>query len=333
VALHVVVVETNAALPAAPFVQQEAELFAPGVTVVYPGGRFGYNSFLAAGYAACAGSPARQLLILNNDVVLFGSGFLQQLQAGLRVVDSVSPLGLREAQWGLVDRTQALDVNFDINKALCGWCLMFDKRILAAARFEAYFPPHLVWYGQDEHYAATLAAHGFRHGQVTAAKALHLQASSHRFLGHTLAPPTDRGGLLQALGIRHKRCAHVGAEADGIASEILALEPALLLLAGSRAAAGAALAADPRVQFADAADAADVGFEFVYVEPRAAERGLAAGLHSWWPRLRPGGWLAGSDHRKGDVSAALEVFCAEHAVRLAFVTPDASASWAIQVPV
>src|SRR5262249_5380362 len=155
-------------------------------------GRFSYNAFLRAGYDACAQSPARYFMVLNNDVTLFAHGFLEQMVLGLGSMDSVSPLGLREAQWGLVDRTVAVDINYDINRAVCGWCLMFDKKILASAPFETYFPSEFIWYGQDEHYAETLRAFGYRHGLVTAARAPHLQRSSHHLLGETLAAPANR---------------------------------------------------------------------------------------------------------------------------------------------
>ena len=191
VPVRIVVVETNARLRSEEFTRDDAELFATGVEVVCPGTRFGYNEFVQAGYRAHAGSAARCFMVLNNDVVLFATGFLREMLGGLAHVPSVSPLGLREAQWGLVDRTLAIDINYDVDRAMCGWCLMFDKSILAAVPFEALFPRQWAWYGQDQAYAAALQAHGLAHGLVTAARALHLQASSHHLLDVASGEPVD----------------------------------------------------------------------------------------------------------------------------------------------
>jgi tetratricopeptide (TPR) repeat protein len=191
VPVRIVVVETNATLRSAEFTRYDPQLFAADVEVVFPRTRFGYNEFVQAGYRVCSGSHARYFMVLNNDVVLFGTGFLRQMLSGLKRIPSVSPLGLREAQWGLVDRSVPLDINYDIDRAVCGWCLMFDKSILATVPFDALFPSEWTWYGQDQAYAAALQAHGLAHGLVTAARALHLQASSH----HLLAESSGNSGI------------------------------------------------------------------------------------------------------------------------------------------
>jgi hypothetical protein len=182
VPVRIVVVETNVNLRTEEFTRDDAALFGADVKVVCPGTRFGYNEFVQAGHRACGESDARYFMVLNNDVVLFGTGFLRRMLGGLARVPSVSPLGLREAQWGLVERSVPLDINYDVNRAVCGWCLMFDKSILATVPFDVLFPRQWAWYGQDQAYAAALQAHGLAHGLVTAARALHLQASSHHLL-------------------------------------------------------------------------------------------------------------------------------------------------------
>jgi GT2 family glycosyltransferase len=359
VPVHVVVVETNAQLRAEPFTKTDDELFGPRVDVVYPGGKFAYNAFLQVGYEACAGSPAQYFMVLNNDVILFGSGFLRQMLAGLESVPSVSPQGMREALWGLIDVSVSVDVNYDINRALCGWCLMFDKRILASAPFEAYFPRDYLWYGQDEHYAATLQAHGHRHGLVTRALALHLQSSSQHLLGETLAAPASRVDMLRAIGIRHKRCAAVGVARGAFAREILALDPARLVLVdqwqqdadghhdrnGSDAECEAwyqevkrGIGRSDRVEIirsscvAAAAQVADRCLDFVYLDVLHSEEAVGMGVRAWWRTVKPGGWVTGHHYQVGAVQRAVAAVCAEQRVSLAFVTRDENPTWAIQVP-
>jgi GT2 family glycosyltransferase len=362
VAFRVVVVETNERLRDEPFTAADEELFGRAVEVVTPGGRFGYNAFLQAGFGACAGSPARYFMVLNNDVVLFSDGFLRELLGGLRSVESVSPFGLREARWGHIDPKVALNIDFDVNRALCGWCLMFDRRILETTPIATLFPSDIVWYEQDVHYGEVLRELGFRHGLVTAARAIHLQSASHRYLGQTLAPPADRVALLHTIPIRHKRCVEVGVARGEFAREILAMQPASLLLVDpwrhqDEAAYGddpcnvgnptfdawhreveASLGANDRVTIAREPSLAaveriaDGTLDFVYLDANHRERSVADDMRAWWPKVRPGGWLTGHDFQLDSVRRAVTAFCAERGVELAFLTRDELPSWAIQVP-
>lgn len=190
---NVVVVETNADLEREPFAGEP--LFGPDVTVVFPGGPFRYNAFLRAGFDALEDSTAQDLLILNNDVVLFGQGFLDVMSEALDSVDSVSPLGLREATWSGVDLEERLIAGYNVNTVLHGWCVMFDQAILNVVRFETLFPPEFTFYWQDIEYGRVLEAHGFTHALVPAAKAVHLSRGSHHLLdrpaGETV-PPSPR---------------------------------------------------------------------------------------------------------------------------------------------
>ena len=362
VPLHVVVVETNEGLRGEAFTAADGELFGRGVEVVTPGGRFAYNTFLRAGFAACAASPARYFMALNNDVVLFSHGFLRALLSGLESVVSVSPFGLREERWGHVDPSVPLTVDYDVNRALCGWCLMFDKRILATIPLAELFPGEIVWYEQDVHYGQVLHAHGLRHGLVAAARAIHLQSVSHRYLGQTLASPADRVAMLHTIPIRRKRCAEVGVARGEFAGEILAMQPAALLLvdpwrhqdddvypddpcnvSNPRFEAWyeevrSTLGRSERVTIARetsleaAARVAPGTLDFVYIDAIHTEAAVGADMRAWWPTLRPGGWLTGHDYQMESVRRAVAAFCAEAGVALGFVTLDELPSWAIQVP-
>jgi GT2 family glycosyltransferase len=301
---RIVVVETHAGLRDEPYA--EAALFGPDVEVVMPGGRFAYNRFVQAGLVRTADGPAPYAMILNNDVTLFAPGFLRAMLAGLQQVPSVSPLGYREAQWGLVDRTRALDVNYDVNRALCGWCVMFDRAILDVVPAGELFPASCLWYGQDEAYGEALRRHDLAHGLVTSARALHLQSRSHAWLGETLDAPADRADVHRTLGVRGKRCAVVGDEGEVIARELAAFQPASVV----RADAGAA-----------AVD--DSSLDLVWLD------GDGVALDAWWPKLRPGGWLFGACRDASGVAPIVEAFARERALRVAFVTRDTRA-WAIQ---
>jgi GT2 family glycosyltransferase len=361
VPFRVVVVETNERLRDEPFTADDEELFGRGVEVVTPGGRFAYNIFLCAGFAECVNSPARYFMALNNDVALFSDGFLRALLGGLAEVDSVSPFGLREERWGLVDPGVPLTVNVDVNRALCGWCFMFDKRILETVPLATLFPEEIVWYEQDVHYGEVLRDHGFRHGLVAAARAIHLRSASHRYLGQTLAAPADRAAMLRTIPIRHKRCVEVGVARGEFAREILAMQPAWLLLVDPwrhqdeavyprdlcnvtdgrfeewYEEVATTLGASERVAIArttslEAARAvADGSLDFVYIDAIHTESAVAADMRAWWPKLRAGGWLTGHDYQFESVRSAVAGFCAEHGVPLAFVTRDELPTWAIQV--
>ncbi|MEO8484900.1 MAG: glycosyltransferase [Betaproteobacteria bacterium] len=311
---RVVVVETHGGLRDEPWTGADAELFGAEVEVVVPGGRFGYNRHVLAGMARFAGSPSPYAMVLNNDVTLFAPGFLRAMLDGLQQVPSVSPLGYREALWGLVDRSVPVDANHDINRAVCGWCLMFDRAILDTLPLDALFPPSFLWYGQDEAYAAALARHGFAHGLVTSARALHLQSRSHGFLGETLDAPADRAEVHRTLGVRRKRCAVVGADAEGIANELAAYEPASVVRAN-----GCASEAD------------DHSLDLVWIDGVDTDQDIGATLRACWPKVRIGGWVAGTGYDSRAVKSAVDAFLQETGLRLAFVTRDAHPAWAMQV--
>ncbi len=191
VAARIVVVETNDAVADEPFAS--TPLFGNDVTVVLPGRPFGYNAFLRAGYEVLAESSASYLLLLNNDVVLFEDGFLEQLVQALSTFHSVSPLGLREATWSGIDVTVPTIEGFDVNTVLHGWCVMLDKQLFEVADFDSLFPASYTFYGQDVHYGRVLAAHGSKHALVTGARALHLGRSSHHLLDRPASETYDRG--------------------------------------------------------------------------------------------------------------------------------------------
>ena len=359
---RVYVVETNEVLRDEGFTTGDAELFAPDVTVVIPGGRFGYNAFLQAGFEATAGSEARYFMVLNNDVALFSEGFLRDLLGGLESADSVSPFDLREERWGLIDPTVPLTYGFEIHRTLAGWCLMFDKRILEKVSFADLFPSELVWYEQDIRYGEVLREHGFRHVLVSAARTIHLGSVSRRYLGLTLAAPKDRVAMLHTIPIRHTNCAEVGVARGEFAREILSMQPASLLLVDPwrhqdesvypddpcnvsdacfeewyREVVGT-LGASERVTIlrepspGAARHVEDAALDFVYIDAIHTRAAVESDMRAWWPKLRPGGWLAGHDYQIETVRAAVERFCKERHVPLGFVTAEEPGSWAIQVP-
>jgi GT2 family glycosyltransferase len=288
---RVIVVETNDRLQDEPFTEGVDELFARDVVVVQPGGRFAYNSFLRAGLDACAENPAPHVLVLNNDVVAFGRGFLSTMLDGLDEADSVSPLGLREARWWRPPEVPGVVRDDRVSFGLSGWCILFTRRIFDAAAPERYFPAELVWYDQDTHYADVLRSHGLRHGVVPAARALHLGSASHGLLGETLALPGDLPRLMQALGIRHLRCLVVGGDVTLIES-LRGHGPAMLEVVSADAAGPGAA---PGLVF-DRIVLADVDVLDADV------------LQQWWSRLTPSGWLIGRCQDPATTRAALSGF-------------------------
>ena len=304
VPLRIVVVETNAALADETFVADRDAPYGPGVEIVMPGGRFGYNAYAQAGFAHHAGDPARYRLLLNNDVVLFVDGFLRTMIGGLAHVGSVSPLGLREAKWNGVDRAIPLVVNYHVNSALTGWCLMFDCEATAAIPLEELLPRDRLWYGADLAYAAALERHGVRHGLVTAARALHLGQRSHALLGRTIDAPADFADAIDSLPVRHCPCGVFGKSRASTVAAIRAYGPASLV-EGDSPGSGLAPA-----RLALALLATD------------APARLATALARLWPAIAPGGWLLVGAQDRPPVAAALAAFLHARGAARAFVTRD-----------
>ena len=358
VPMNVIVVETNTDLQEEPFAADP--LFGPYVQVVFPGRPFGYNDFLNEG-AAKFSTSAHHALLLNNDVVLFRQNFIREMLKGLECAASVSPVGVREATWGLVDFNKPVDFGFDINKHLSGWAIMFDKAILSYTSFNELFPRELSWAHQETYYGSQLKRRGLKHALVTAARALHLQRQSHTLREGFIKPPENRDEMLDRLEIKDGVCAEIGVFEGTYSLQILSRNPKSLLLVdpwlnqpesvykdGCNVAQNVMdnlcnsvaikFKADNRVSIKramslDAAvEAADASLDFVYVDGNHSKAAVYADLEAWLPKVKTGKYLAGHDFQLLDVQEAVHEFLKKHPeVHMLFVTPEAIPSWALQV--
>jgi GT2 family glycosyltransferase len=394
VGMRFVVVETNKSLPDADFVKADkGQLFGPQIEVCFPNEDFGFNKYLNFGYKHLmeTGTTSKYIAVMNNDVILFNKGFMSHMINGLKSVSSASPLGLREATWGLVNRSVPIDENYDINRSVNGWFLMFNTSILNAIPFEALFPTQFTWYGGDIHYAETLAKCGYKHGLVNAAQALHLQRQSHSLRSdepHGLdirkllvvdgkgkemvdvtdqfsfstgkIAPADRVEMLHLLGLKGKRCVEIGVERGHYSKEILAQNPSSLMLIDpwchqdesvypndtSNVSNDEAekrfqevqqtLGGDRRVTVCRAfsvraaALVPDESVDFVYIDAIHTKTAVLEDMYTWWPKVKPGGWLCGHDYHMSGVIDAVGEFLAKNNLKLEFVTKEESCSWAIK---
>lgn len=360
VSMRFVVVETNINLKEER--KTEQDLFGPDVEVCFPGGTFGFNKYLQAGFNHIKemNDPAKYLVVMNNDVVLFNPGFMSHMINGLKSVTSASPLGLREATWGLVNRNVPIDENYDINKSVNGWFLMFDRRILNALPFEKLFPAEFTWYNGDIHYAKQLELCGYKHGLINAAQALHLQKQSHQLRETGYSSPSDRDAMLSVIGINGKKCVEVGVERGHYSQKILAQNPASLILVDpwchqdekvypndtSNVDNDEAerrfqevmqtVGKDPRVVVnrAFSVQAAklheDNSLDFVYIDAIHTRDAAFEDMCTWWPKVKSGGWLCGHDYQFQGVIDAVKDFTTKENLKLTFVTQEGAPSWAIK---
>ena len=314
VPMRIVVVETNEHLRDEPFVADEGALFGGGVTVVHPGRDFAYNTFLRAGLATLDVDAAPAVLVLNNDIDAFSEGFVEELLGALDVVDSASPLGVREGLWWQPPGDAAVVVDDHVSRGLVGWCILVRRDVLDEVGAEVCFPDDLVWYEQDTRYAEVLRANGRRHGVARRARALHLQSASHALLGESLALPSSVPEILRALGLRGLRCVVSGGD-DELVSWVRSYQPGELVLAGVDAGAGHGAPFD-RVVVLDGGGTIDAGT-----------------LLGWWALVRPAGWLVGRHPDGAAVCAALEGFRAATGVASSVRRgADVATHWALQAP-
>lgn len=173
---NLVVVETNTAESLRAFSEGGAP-FDDRCTVIHPNRQFNYNEFLQLGFQRLAGSDAQYLLIANNDVI-FGPGFARALIEGLGQFDSVSPWCPKFHQ-RFFNRVQPFHPGYRTSRELCGWALMFQKKLLRKISFEAMFPRDFSFWFQDNYYAHQLRRHGLWHALVSAAEVEHLFEQSH----------------------------------------------------------------------------------------------------------------------------------------------------------
>ena len=183
---NVVVVETNS--PEAMRAFSSGPLFDDDCRVVFPQREFNYNEFLQIGFQQLDESAADYLLIANNDVV-FEEHFAAALIKGLSFFDSVSPWCPRYHE-RLFDSSSPYHAGYRVRHEVCGWAIMFHKRLLRRVAFEDLFPRDFAFWFQDDYYAHQLAHVGARHALVTAARVAHLFEQSHN-----LIDPERRGPL------------------------------------------------------------------------------------------------------------------------------------------
>ena len=360
--MRFVVVETNTNLRNE---QTEEQLFGPDVEVCFPGGEFGFNKYIQAGFnhlKEIQNDPAKYLVVMNNDVTLFNPGFMSHMINGLKSVTSASPLGLREATWGLVNRNVPIDENYDINRSVNGWFLMFDKKILNALSIDKLFPAKFTWYDGDIYYAQQLEKCGYKHGLINAAQALHLQKQSHQLRETGYHPPADRNEMLKVIGIKGKRCAEIGVEQGHFATAIAAGDPSSLLLVDPwchqdpliypdssnvgdvRAEkffqeVQQSLGKDPRVTICRTFSVqaskmvADGSLDFVYIDAIHTKEAVLEDMACWLPKVAVGGWLCGHDYQYPQVADAVKDFCTKEGIKLSFVTQEngPATSWGIKV--
>ena len=379
VGMRFCVVETNLELPGEPFVQgDKGKLFGPDVEICYPSGTFGFNKNLKAGFdrlqeeeqlirrQGIQGVPSKYVVLMNNDVTLFNPGFMGHMLEGMKSVASASPLGLREATWGLVDRSVPIDENYDINRAVNGWFLMLDKKVLNALPFEKLFPPEFTWYGGDIHYAQQLEKCGYRHGMINAAQALHLQKQSHLLRTATgFPPPADRNAMLKALNLKGKACVEVGVLYGTFAELILAEDPKSLALVDPwkhqpdsvypandhnnvndaeferyLQVVKTKFDKDPRVTICRSFSVqaaklyAPKSLDFVYIDAIHTIQAVAEDIRAWWPLVKSGGWLCGHDYSHPDVATAVNEFVKQNVLTLDFATMEngPATSWGLKKP-
>jgi len=357
VGMRFVVVETNTNLAQ----EHNEALFGGNVEVVFPNTTFGFNRFLQIGFkhlSEIQNNTSKYVVLMNNDVVLFNPGFMDHMINGLKTVSSASPLGLREATWGLVNRNVPIDENYDINRSVNGWFLMFDKKILNALSFEKLFPDRFTWYDGDIYYAKTLELCGYKHGLINAAQALHLQKQSHQLRNNT--SPANRNEMLTTIGIKGKKCVEIGVERGHYSQVILSQNPELLILVDPWCHQDEkiypndtsnvdnveaerrfkevmnTLGKDERVKvqrtFSVEASKSieDNSLDFVYIDAIHTKEACFEDMCTWWPKIKKGGWLCGHDYQFQGVINAVKEFTTKENLKLAFVTREGAPSWAIK---
>lgn len=368
VGMRFVVVETNENLAKEQYTQSDyGNLFGPNVDVCYPGVEFGFNTYLKFGvdHLNEIQSKAKYIVLMNNDVVLFNPGFMEHMINGMKSVMSASPLGLREATWGLINQSVEIDENYDVNRSMVGWFIMFDVRILNSKPFEEYFPPCYNWYGGDVFYGTVLERLGYKHGLINAAQALHLQQQSR---GLKPGEHVNRSEMLVNLKLEGKRCAEIGVERGNFAQEILNQNPSYLLLVDPwkhqdediyhTAISDSKITPDPSnvddIEFgkryqevkdkfgdnpkvtlcvSESAKASELvepeSLDFVYIDAIHTEAAVYEDMCCWWPKIKPDGILCGHDFQFQGVSDAVNRFCEHNNIKLSFITQEYVSSWAI----
>lgn len=367
VGMRFVVVETNQKLSEQEFTKADlGKLFGEDVEVCFPGGEFGFNKYLAVGHGhlmerASLYEASRYLVVMNNDVTLFNPRFMNHMIEGLKSVLSASPLGLREATWGLVDRSVPIDFGYDINRQVNGWFIMLDKKVLNALPFDVLFPPRYTWYGGDVHYAQLLEKCGYKHGLINAAQALHLQKQSHGLREKGTEPPlpierekwADRKAMLKALNLKGKNCVEVGVASGVFAESILAEDPKILTLVDPwhhqdysvypqednsnvddleferllKIVKGK-FDEDPRVIICRGFSVqASKMFDaeelgFVYIDAIHTRKAALEDMEAWWPKIEQGGWMCGHDYSFPEVAEAVNEFVKKYCLKLEFVTAE-----------
>jgi GT2 family glycosyltransferase len=118
------------------------------------------------------------VLIINNDIVAL-KGCIEKLYNKLIQWDSVSP---KEPTLKWHNHIKADTEGYTRTHQVCGWALMFHKRILNRITWNQLFPIELKFWRQDQWYADMIKRAGYKHALIHDALLIHHESQSHHLL-------------------------------------------------------------------------------------------------------------------------------------------------------
>ncbi len=162
---HVVVLESNAAVPPYDF---------PCVRTVFPKKKFGYHKYMNMGIEMTA-SP--YVCICNNDL-LFTPGWASAILKAFRQdpgLSSASPACSVHHPAEGIPLNNGIKYGYEVRAELIGWCLFFKREMLKVTG--KLDPKFKFWYA-DNDYSMMLQKHGLKHALVTDSIVDHLESQT-----------------------------------------------------------------------------------------------------------------------------------------------------------
>lgn len=158
----------------------EHPAYAGSAVHVCPLEPFHYNRYLRFGIDLLRHSESDVLMLCNNDLI-FGAGFLEPLLSTLEVYESTTPWwpGYHDHKFPPFGDRPNIFPGYRVSFEVGGWCLAVRKELLRYVSPEQLFPDAFPFWYQDHWYAYTLWKKGMGHALAQESKVAHIGRASY----------------------------------------------------------------------------------------------------------------------------------------------------------
>lgn len=147
--------------------------------------------------------------------------------------------------------------------------------------------------------------------------------------------PPNLSGMLAEIGITGKHCAIVGIRSGETAVTVIQHQPKAIMIVDPwiepeicKGLENVTVVKSPTYPYAQQVEYASM--DLVYLDGNHTFDGCLCDALLWYQKVRPGGWIGGSNYGSLSVQYAVRSFLGLAGGELGLLTTEGSASWGVQ---